>query len=84
MTDLERALAEIELLREENRLLRQKLDHVIRQLYGAKSEKLDPAQLDLFGDLDGPGKPEASAPPERRRGGGGTDGNGTPLPPQIG
>jgi transposase len=64
MTDLERALAEIELLREENRLLRQKLDHVIRQLYGAKSEKLDPAQLDLFGDLDGPGKPEATAPPE--------------------
>jgi len=65
MTELERALAEIELLREENRLLRQKLDHVIRQLYGSKSEKLDPAQLDLFGDLDGPGKPEASAAPER-------------------
>jgi len=66
MTELERIQAElIEQLREENRLLRQKLDHVIRQLYGSKSEKLDPAQLDLFGDLDGPGKPEASATPER-------------------
>ena len=61
MTELEQALAQIEILREENRLLRQKLDYVIRQLHGAKSEKLDPDQLDLFGDLDNVGKPEASA-----------------------
>lgn len=62
MTELERIQAEtIEQLREENRLLRQKLDHVIRQLFGSKSEKLDPAQLELFEDPDGPGKPEASA-----------------------
>ena len=60
MTELERALAEIELLREENRLLRQKLDHVIRQLFGSKSEKLDPGQLELFGELDSAGKPPAS------------------------
>ncbi len=64
MTELERALAEIELLREENRLLRQKLDYVIRQLYGSKSEKLNPDQLDLFGDLDSLGKPETSGADE--------------------
>ena len=61
MTELEQALAQIEILREENRLLRQKLDYVIRQLHGAKSEKLDPDQLDLFGELDGLGKPDSSA-----------------------
>jgi hypothetical protein len=37
-----------------------KLDHLIRRLFGSKSERLDPAQLELlFGDM--PGKPEASA-----------------------
>jgi len=61
MTELERIQAEtIEQLREENRLLRQKLDHVIRQLFGSKSEKLDPGQLELFGELDSAGKPPAS------------------------
>jgi len=61
MTELEQSQAEIiEQLREENRLLRQKLDYVIRQLHGAKSEKLDPGQLDLFGELDSLGKPETS------------------------
>jgi transposase len=64
MTELECAHAEIELLREENRLIRQKLDYVIRQLHGAKSEKLDPDQLDLFGDLENAGKPEASGADE--------------------
>ncbi len=39
---------EIARLREENRLLRQKLDLVIRQLYGSKSERLDPGQLELM------------------------------------
>ncbi len=64
MTELERALAEIELLREENRLLRQKLDYVIRQLYGAKSEKISPDQLDLFGELESLGKPGTSGAEE--------------------
>jgi len=41
-------------------LLSQKLDYVIRQIHGAKSEKLDPGHLDLFGDFDGTGKPETS------------------------
>lgn len=46
MTELEQALAENRQLRQELELLRQKLDYVIRQLYGSKSEKLDPGQLD--------------------------------------
>ena len=63
MTELEWAHAEIARLREENRLLRQKLDLVIRQLFGRKSERLDPAQLELLlGELDEPeGKTRASA-----------------------
>ena len=60
MTELEQVLEDNAKLREENRLLRQKLDYVIRQLHGAKSEKLDADQLDLFGDLDDLGKDEAS------------------------
>jgi transposase len=40
-------------------LLEAKLDHLIRRLFGSKSEKIDPAQLELlFADI--PGKPEAS------------------------
>jgi transposase len=59
MTELERSQQkEIAHLREENRLLRQKLDLVIRQLFGKKSERLDPAQLELLlsdlGDADEP------------------------------
>ncbi len=66
MTGLERSQQkEIARLREENRLLRQKLDLVIRQLFGKKSERLDPAQLELLlsdlGDADLPGKDETSS-----------------------
>ena len=67
-------MAELEMLREENQklreqraardariaLLEQKIDLLIRQLYGAKSEKLNPAQLDLLFGV-GQGKAEASA-----------------------
>ena len=44
-------LAEIDRLRAENELLRQRVDQILRQLFGSKSEALDPAQLDLFADL---------------------------------
>ena len=69
MTELEQSQQkEIARLREENRLLRQKLDLVIRQLFGKKSERLDPAQLELLlsdlADADEPGKAEASGAPE--------------------
>jgi len=54
-----RQALEIESLKEQNRLLQEKLDHLIRRLFGGKSEKIDPAQLELlFKDM--PGKPEAS------------------------
>ena len=65
-----------ERLQEENRLLRQKIDLLVRRTFGAKSEKLDAAQLELLllNEAD-PGPSEASAvavppeaePPKRRR-----------------
>lgn len=69
MSDLEsKHIKENALLREENRLLREKLNLVIRQLFGKKSERLDPAQLELLlSDLeqsDEPGKPKASTAPD--------------------
>ena len=53
----------------ENALLRKKLDLVIRQLFGKKSEKLDPRQLELLlsGLEDEVGKTEASAAPLDQR-----------------
>lgn len=47
-------------LREENRLLRQKVDLLVRQIFGRKSEKLSPDQLELLLGDDTPGQPEAS------------------------
>jgi transposase len=50
--------------------LEQKLDYVLRQLFGAKSEKLDPAQLELLleglvpGKSPAPSDDETSAPEE--------------------
>jgi transposase len=62
MEQLEALQRENARLREENRLLRQKLDIVIRQLFGSKSEKLDPGQLELLlgGEDAGLGKAHAS------------------------
>src|SRR5271155_1885575 len=53
----------IEELQSENALLRQKVDLLIRKVFGASSEKLDPSQLDLFllQTENAPGKPEASS-----------------------
>src|SRR5262245_61797 len=47
-TQLQAALAEIERLRTENKLLREKVDNLVRRLHGTSSEKLDPAQLELL------------------------------------
>jgi transposase len=66
--------AQIEELKNENALLRQKVDLLIRKVFGASSEKLDPSQLDLFlfSPENPPGKTEASfaleeAEPQRSR-----------------
>jgi len=53
-------------LEKENALLRQKIDLLVRTLFGAKSERLDPAQLLLIlQGMDEPGKapePVAAVP----------------------
>ena len=57
-------------LEKENALLRQKIDLLVRQLFGSKSERLDPAQLLLLlqGMDEPPGKaPEPVAAEEPRR-----------------
>lgn len=52
-------LESIERLKQENELLRQKLDLLIRRLHGPSSEKVAPSQLDfLMNNLDEQGKPE--------------------------
>ena len=50
-------------LENENALLRQKVDLLIRKVFGASSEKLDPSQLDLFllQAETTPGKSQASS-----------------------
>ena len=68
MTELEKELAktnslqreQIELLREENRLLKEKVSYILRQLYGSKSEKFDLAQLELLLDPDSTKNPDAA------------------------
>jgi len=52
-------------VRSGNALLRQKIDLLIRKVFGPSSEKLDPSQLDMFlkGEI-APGKTKASSAPE--------------------
>jgi transposase len=64
---LARATAQLVEVQCENKLLREKIDALIKRLYGAQSEKLDPGQLLLMlQGLDAPGKApepvEAEAP----------------------
>ena len=72
--------AEVARLRIENQLLRERIDQVLRQLFGSKSEALDPAQLELLLDPDAAKKadaaeaaapadpePAAEAPPAKKR-----------------
>lgn len=54
-------LDRIALLERENELLRQKLDMVLRKLFGKSGESLDPSQLELLLG-DPPGKAPASTP----------------------
>jgi len=63
--ELERAQAIIKEQAQKIRLLEQKIDLLVRQIYGAKSEKLDPGQLELLlGEKPGgdPGKDETPVP----------------------
>jgi transposase len=61
VAQLGRASGELAELRTENKLLREKMDALLRRLFGAKSEKIDPAQLLLLlQGLEAP--PKASEP----------------------
>lgn len=54
---LEAALAAVATLQAENAMLRQKVDLLVRRVFGATSERLSPGQLELL-----LGSPEAAAP----------------------
>lgn len=55
----QQALAESQ---RENVRLRQKIDLLVRRVFGASSERLDPAQLELLLQLPGPPAPAVAAP----------------------
>jgi len=52
--------SEVARLSIENQLLRERIDQILRQLYGSKSEVLDPAQLELLLDPDAAKRAEAA------------------------
>lgn len=53
MTEREKHLQyELEQSRIENKILREKVDALVRMIYGKKSEQIDPDQQTLFGELD--------------------------------
>lgn len=65
---LEEAQAALARAEQENALLRQKIDLLVRRVFGASSEHLDPAQLELLLQLPPattPAAPVAVVPPER-------------------
>ena len=72
-------LAENQELRTENKLLREKVDLLLRKLYGASSEKMDEAQLQLLlqGGGEPPGKTTELVAPEAPRC------SKVPLPPSA-
>ena len=56
---------ELTRLRQENALLRQKVDLLSRKVFGCSSEKLSPGQLQLLLELAGtPAEPKAEEPAE--------------------
>lgn len=61
-TQVQQLIEEVERLRKENALLRQKLDLLARRIFGRKSEQLNENQLEfLLGQLDQPASSSASA-----------------------
>src|SRR3569833_272052 len=60
---LEQALQVIGALQRENQLLRQKVDSLVRRVFGSSSEKLDPGQLQLLAVPEALTVPEPASPP---------------------
>ncbi len=54
--ETERALEDYARIRQENALLKQKVDLLIKRIFGAGSEKMDPKQLELLLEGSSPGK----------------------------
>ena len=61
--ELARCKAELEASRRENQILRQKLDLLIRHVFGSKSERLDPAQMEFLLGGEQTGTPVQSVQP---------------------
>jgi len=61
-TQIGRLQADNQQLRLENKLLREKVDLLIKRIFGSQSEKLDAAQLELLLKGIDPGKADASTP----------------------
>lgn len=68
---LEECQQELSALRRENELLRQKMDALVRRVFGSSSERVDRSQLELFLQLPEPMIPEEptqeSAPPTEKQ-----------------
>ena len=64
-----RLTEELKQSRLENQALREKIDQLLKRLFGAQSEKLDPAQLQMLlkGIIEPPKSPEPVAAEEPRR-----------------
>ena len=60
-TQIGQLQADNQQLRLENKLLREKVDLLIKRIFGSQSEKLDAAQLELLLKGIDPGKADASA-----------------------
>jgi transposase len=71
MEMLARATAKIQRMEIENKLLREKIDKLVRKIFGAQSERLDPAQLLLLlqglDELPKPPEPVAAEDPRRSK-----------------
>ena len=63
---LEACQQELAAARRENELLRQKIDLLVRRVFGVSSERLDQAQLELVLQLPAPLAPEPAPAPERQ------------------
>ena len=67
---LEQTQVDLAAARTENALLRQKIELLVRRVFGASSERLDPAQLELLLQPPQPAvsaEPVGTANPERPR-----------------